>query len=331
MNSANITIILLLVMLLHGGCSSPGIYSALSASSRIIAKDSEFVVLRVGKENARTLARNYLDDEELYWIIEDANPSGAIKPGNEIIIPLKTDNPTGIDYNGYQTIPILCYHRFGNRGDRLEVSPKQFRQQLEFLKKNDFRVIPLSSLLGFLKGEQALPKRSVVITIDDGHRSIYKEAFPLLQEFGYPATVFAYSDYMNNGGLRTNEITAMVKSGLISIQPHSKTHGNLAVRQGGEDRKQYQRRVRREVVVPTKKLTQYLGQKPRFYAYPFGDSNEHVIDELQANGLLLGLTVQPRANAAFAYPYLLHRTMIFGDRDMKTFKAGLVTYKSREK
>ncbi|MCU7931141.1 MAG: polysaccharide deacetylase family protein [Candidatus Thiodiazotropha sp. (ex Codakia rugifera)] len=331
MNPVKISVILLLVMLLNAGCSSPGIYSALSASSRIIAKDSEFVVLRVGKEDARTLASNFLGDEALYWRIEDANPSGAIKPGNEIIIPLKTDNPTGIDYNGYQTIPILCYHRFGNRGDRLEVSPQQFRQQLEYLKKNDFRVIPLASLLGFLKGEQALPKRSVVITIDDGHRSIYKEAFPLLKEFGYPATVFVYSDYMNNGGLRTKEIATMVESGLISIQPHSKTHGNLAVQQGGENHKQYQHRVRQEVVVPTEKLAQYIGKKPRFYAYPFGDSNEYVIDELQANGLLLGLTVQPRTNAAFAYPYLLHRTMIFGDRDIKAFKASLVTYKSRKK
>ncbi|MCU7906320.1 MAG: polysaccharide deacetylase family protein [Candidatus Thiodiazotropha sp. (ex Epidulcina cf. delphinae)] len=302
-----------------------------AGSSQVIAKDSEFVVLRVGRENARTLAKRFLGDEGRYWVIEDANESRPVKPGNVIIIPLQSTNPTGFGYDGYQTVPILCYHRFGNRGDRLEVSPEQFRAQMKYLQENDYRVVPLADLLGFLRGERALPKRSVVLTIDDGHRSIYKEAFPILKEFGYPATVFVYSDYMNNGGLKTAEVAAMAKSGLISIQPHSKTHGNLAVRQHGEDRQHYRRRIRREVTHPITKLTQQLGQKSRFYAYPFGDANDQVIDELQANGLLLGLTVQPRANAAFSYPYLLHRTMIFGDRDMDAFKSGLVTYKPRKK
>ncbi|MCU7935128.1 MAG: polysaccharide deacetylase family protein [Candidatus Thiodiazotropha sp. (ex Dulcina madagascariensis)] len=328
-----IRIALILCLLLGTGCSSRGFYMTEgdAGPSQVIAKDNEFVVLRVGSDDARTLAKRFFGDEARYWVIEDANDSHPVEPGNVIIIPLRDSNPTGFGYEGYQTVPILCYHRFGNRGDRLEVSSEQFREQLNYLKENDYRVIPLADLLGFLKGERALPKRSVVLTIDDGHRSIYREAFPILKEFGYPATVFIYTDYMNNGGLKTDEIAAMTESGLISIQPHSKSHGNLAVRRHGEDHKQYQRRIRREVTFPTKKLAGQLGQKPRFYAYPFGDANDQVIQELQANGLLLGLTVQPHANAAFSYPYLLRRTMIFGDRDMDVFKSSLVTYKSRKK
>ncbi|MEW8471081.1 MAG: hypothetical protein AB2637_21260, partial [Candidatus Thiodiazotropha sp.] len=75
-------------------------------------------------------------------------------------------------------------------------------------------------------------------------------------------------------------------------------------------------------------LVKYLGERPLYYAYPFGDSNDLVIEQLQANGLLLGLTVQRQSNAAFSYPYLLHRTMIFGDRDMQAFKKSLVTFKA---
>ena len=56
-----------------------------------------------------------------------------------------------------------------------------------------------------------------------------------------------------------------------------------------------------------------------------------VIKELRANGMQLGLTVQKQSNAAFTYPYLLHRTMIFGDRDMQAFKKSLVTYKALRK
>lgn len=317
--------LLIICALMVAGCSSPILRSA---SSQIIAKDRDFIVLHVGNEDARSLARRYLGDEKRYWVIEDANQATPIKAGREIVIPLRTANPTGIEYSGYQTVPILCYHRFGQRSDRMEVTPQQFREQMEYLKNKDYRVIPLKDLLGFLKGERQLPKRAVVLTIDDGHRSIYKEAFPILKEYGYPATVFVYSDYMNNGGLKTSELAAMMKSGLISIQPHSKTHSNLTVRQAGESRSKYQRRVRQEISVPNDRLTRYLGERPRFYAYPFGDSNDLVIEELQANGMQLGLTVQRQPNAAFTYPYLLHRTMIFGDRDMQAFKKSLVTFKA---
>ena len=314
---------LMIYILLSVGCSSH------SSSSHLIARDSDFIVLRVGNEDASALAGRYLGDKHLGWVIEDANHPRSVVPGTEIVIPLKRDNPTGFDFQGYQTVPILCYHRFGDRGGRLEVSAGQFREQLSYLKKNGYRVIPLADLLGFLQGKQALPRRSVVLTIDDGHRSIFRIAFPILKEFRFPATVFIYSDYMNRGGLTTDELRAMKESGLISIQPHSKTHANLTVKKYGEDPGQYRERVSEEVAVPAEKLTKQLGSVPRFYAYPFGDANDQVIDELKANGLLMGLTVQPAANAAYTYPYLLHRSMVFGDRDLDAFISKLVTFQSR--
>jgi peptidoglycan/xylan/chitin deacetylase (PgdA/CDA1 family) len=318
-----ISLALLFYSLLGAGCST------YPTTSKLIARDSDFIVLQVGNEDAPSLARRYLGDADLGWLVEDANYPRPIAPGNEIIIPLKNHNPTGVGFRGYQTVPILCYHRFGDNGGRLEISSWQFRKQLTYLKENDYRVIPLQDLLNFLKGERALPKRSVVLTIDDGHRSIYKTAYPILKEFNYPATIFIYSDYMNNGGLKTRELRIMKKSGLISIQPHSKTHSNLAVKEPGEGAVQYQKRVREEVRVPTRKLVKELGGKPLFYAYPYGDANKLVIDELKANGLLLGLTVQPNANAAFSYPYLLNRSMIFGDRGMDNFISKLKTFQSR--
>jgi peptidoglycan/xylan/chitin deacetylase (PgdA/CDA1 family) len=283
----------------------------------------------VGNEDADSLAHRYLGDEKLGWLIEDANYPRPVTPGNEIIIPLHTNNPIGIELEGYQTVPILCYHRFGNKGGRLEVTAEQFEAQLNYLKQHDYRVIHLHELYDFLKGERGLPKRSVVLTIDDGHRSIYKIAYPLLKKFKFPATVFVYSDYMNNGGLKNGELKKMSASGLISIQPHSKSHSNLAIRTVGESKAAYRNRVRDEVRIPSRKLAKVLGEKPKYYAYPFGDTNSQVIDELKANGLLLGLTVQPAANAAFTYPYLLNRSMIFGDRGMADFVAKLKTFHVR--
>jgi peptidoglycan/xylan/chitin deacetylase (PgdA/CDA1 family) len=327
---SRLTILLLVYLLLSGGCASDGFFAASWRPSKVLAKDDEFVVVEVGGDDARSLAKRFLGDARRYWIIEDANEPRRITPGAQVIIPLKQHNPSGIDYQGYQTIPILCYHRFGEHGDRLEVSEAQFREQLNYLKENDYRVIPLADLQGFLRGEQALPKRAVVLTIDDGHRSIYKIAYPLLKEFGYPVTLFVYTDFLGKGGLRWKELEEMVAGGLVDVQPHSKSHDNLTKRRSGEDQTRYQRRLRSEVNEPSALLRQKLNRKVTSYAYPYGDASPKVIDELRVNGLHMGLTVQPRANPAFTYPYLLRRTMIFGHRDLESFKAALKVYQSRE-
>lgn len=320
----------LLTFLLLAGCAADGLFFGFRDSSRVLARDDEFVVVEVGHDDSRALAQRFLGDAKRYWIIEDANAPGAVEPGRQIVIPLKMRNPGGIDFHGFQTVPILCYHRFGDHGDRLEVSAKQFKEQMNYLKTHGYRVIPLADLPPFLRGESALPKRSVVLTIDDGHRSVYRIAYPILKAFGYPATLFVYSDYIDHGGLRWKELDEMVGSGLISVQSHSKTHGDLVSRPPGESAARYRRRLRDEVSTPTALLRRRLGRKVDFYAYPYGDANAQVIEELRVNGLRLGLTVQPHGNPPFAYPYLLRRTMIFGQRDLAAFKSALEVYRQRD-
>ncbi len=323
-------LILLLMTLwvwMLAGCAS----GPFAHQSRVIARDEAFVIVQMGRESTRSLAKRYLGSEADYWVIEDANRAEDLTPGGHVVIPLKALNPTGIEHDGYQTVPILCYHRFGEKGGKLEVSARQFREQMQYLKANDYRVIPLVDLLGFLKGEKPIPKRSVVLTIDDGHRSIFKVAFPILEEFQFPATIFLYSDYMDKGGLTTKELRSMKRSGLISIQPHSQTHANLTRRNADESEKQYLRRVGGEVDAPIDAISQKLGETPHFYAYPFGATNEQVIDILKDHGVLMGLTVESQSNAAFTYPYTLHRSMIYGDRGMDAFIDRLATFHPRER
>jgi hypothetical protein len=64
----------------------------------------------------------------------------------------------------------------------------------------------------------------------------------------------------------------------------------------------------------------------RSYAYPYGDVNETVVDFLSRKGVSLGFTVTPGGNAFFAYPYMLRRSMIFGNEDLESFKAKLQTF-----
>ena len=315
-------------ILVGSGCSLMETRIVGNSGSRVIARSGDYIVLRVGTEDAHALAARYLGDEDRYWQIEDANPPGAIGPGAEIIIPLQQGNTTAVDMQGYQTVPVLCYHRFGDRGTKMTISVSRFREQMQYLKDKGYRVIPLQDLIAFLKGERQIPQRAVVLTVDDGHRSIYESAFPVLKEFGFPATLFLYTDYINNGGLNWDQLIEMIGSGLITVQPHSKTHDNLTLKVNGETQQEYLRRVGQEVRFPKQRLAEQLPGVPVAYAYPFGDANDEVVAALKREGLSVGLTVHSGGNAAFAYPYLLRRSIVFGDRDMEAFKSLLVTYKS---
>jgi len=304
--------------------------SACSTNTIKLAEDENFVVLIAGHgDSLRSLAKLYLGDESMYWLIADINGVREVETGQELLIPLKIDNPTGVFVDGYQTIPILAYHRVSRKfTGKMSVSIEMFDEQMSYLKRNDYRVITLSEMIPFLRGERPIPRRAVIITFDDGHHTIYQNAFPILKKYGFPATLFVYSDYINKGGLTWRQIDEMTSSGLISLQSHSKSHTNLAIRLDDEDEARYHSRVLQEIVLPPELMEKRVAARVFGYAYPYGDTNDYVIEQLKKHGYELGLTVYPGGNPAFGNPFLLRRAMIFGDEGMEAFREELKTFRT---
>ena len=250
-----------------------------------------------------------------------------MRPGQTVVIPLKTTNPTGVFANGYLTVPILCYHRFGTRSSQLAVTPAAFEAQMDYLARNGYHVIPLAKLAGFLERGEPIPRKSVVLTIDDGYRSTYEVAYPILRKYGFPATVFLYSDFVGAPDAMTwAQMKEMEDAGLITIQPHSKTHANLATRLGGETDAKYRDRLRTEVDMPIRLIQDRLAVPSLAFAYPYGDVNETVVDLLKREGVRVGVTVTPGGNGFYAYPFMLRRSMVFGGDSMDVFRAKLATF-----
>jgi peptidoglycan/xylan/chitin deacetylase (PgdA/CDA1 family) len=258
-----------------------------------------------------------------------ASPSSLWQPsaGVPLVVPLTGSAPVGVDADGYQAVPILCYHRFGIGPSKMIISPSQFEAQLDWLARNQFRVLRLSELAGFLAAREALPQRSVVITIDDGYESVHRHALPLLKKYGVPATLFMYTDFVGTGdGLSWVQLQELAKSGLVDIQAHSKTHRNLIDKGASESDTAYRQNIDTELRVPRQALEKRLaaiGVKVRHFAYPFGDANELVLEGMQRHQYELGLTVNPGGNPFFSHPMMLRRTMIFGDHDLEDFKSRL--------
>lgn len=296
------------------------------ATGTVLARNDRLLLyLPRADDSFAGIAARFLGSSELGWMVADANPDAHIASGQPVVVPLQPLNPGGVLGDRFQTVPILCYHRFGAASSKMVVSPAAFEAQLEWLARNDYRVIRMADLLGFLSGQTALPKRSVVITIDDGYESVHRHAFPLLRRYGFPATVFVYTDFLGGGDALTwAQLQEMSGSGLIDIQSHSKSHRNLIERRAAENDDRYRTNIDSEMRVPRELIERRLPRNPvRFIAYPFGDANEVVLDSAARHNYQLGATVIPGGNGFFAQPLMLKRTMIFGDLSLDGFKAKL--------
>lgn len=283
------------------------------------------------------IAARFLGSADRQWQIAEANglqpaQATALPAGQPLVVPLMSGNSIGVRAGEFQTVPILCYHRFGNGNNKMVMSPSNFAAQLDWLARNNYSVIRLGKLAGFLAGREALPARSVVITIDDGYESVHRHAFPLLKKYGFPATLFVYTDFIgSNDGLSWSQLQEMAGSGLVDIQAHSKSHRNLVERNPGETDERYRQNIETELRAPRELLERRLGQakvQVRHFAYPFGDASDVVLDTMARQHYQLGVTVNPGGNGFYAQPTMLRRTMIFGDLDLEGFKSKLQTSRS---
>jgi peptidoglycan/xylan/chitin deacetylase (PgdA/CDA1 family) len=278
------------------------------------------------------IAERFLGEADKAWTIAEANGVARAEAGQPLIVPLQPLNPAGVRNGELQTIPILCYHRFGAGGAKMVVSPSNFGAQLDWLARNGYQVLKLSQVAGFLAGREPLPRKSVVITIDDGYESVYRHAYPLLKKHGFPATLFVYTDFIGAAdGLSWAQLQEMAASGVIDIQAHSKTHRNLTDRAPGETDERYRAAIDTELRAPRELLEKRLAAakvKVQQFAYPFGDANDVVLETMNRQRYQLGVTVQAGGNPFYAQPTLLRRTMVFGDLDLEGFKTKLQTSRS---
>jgi peptidoglycan/xylan/chitin deacetylase (PgdA/CDA1 family) len=191
---------------------------------------------------------------------------------------------------------IFCYHRLVDkvRYPGTEITPAAFEAQMKELKDRGITVIPMQDLLAWKRGEKNIPPRCAVLTFDDGWKSQYEVAWPMMKKFGYPFTMFIYCEGVAGGSLGggqaiTWEQLAEMRDNGIDIEAHSATHQDLreghpimVIQPGGKRTKkkligaEYEQWLQNEVVGCKQLLEQRLGIKVNCFAVPFGNYNEHV-------------------------------------------------------
>jgi len=263
-------------------------------------------------------------------IIARFNDIDSVKPGQEIIIPLKPFEWGGLTKNGYQTVPVLVYNRFSrSNAAKLVITETAFEEQMEYLKKSNFTVISADDLLDFLNYKTQLPEKSVVITMDGGWKSHYTIAYPILKRYGYPATFFINTDSIGSKkALSWKQISLMVKDGY-DIQSMSKSNRNLALLRKEDTLKEYLKTLEDEILIPQKVFKVKLRRKCKYIAYPSGETNALVAELLIKYGYRGGFTLTRGSNPFFINNYTINRSIIDGDFSLSQFKENLSVFTER--
>ena len=101
-------------------------------------------------------------------------------------------------------INCFVYHRFGDdRYPSTNISVEDFTKHLDYLKSNEYNVVTFGEAVSLLDSNTPVPNKTVCLTVDDGYKSFYENALPLLREFTYPATIFINTDKFGSGDFLT--------------------------------------------------------------------------------------------------------------------------------
>lgn len=161
---------------------------------------------------------------------------------------------------GYN-VPVLMYHAVSDEMwgfQELFVSPGSMEQQLQYLQENGYQTIWFSDLDHIEDYE-----KPVILTFDDGYDDNYTELYPLLEKYQAKATIFVIGSGMGTSHKMTREqVHELAASGLVSIQSHTYTHGNLSAMD--------EQTLRQEMEQSNAVLAAATGQIPYVLCFPEG-------------------------------------------------------------
>jgi peptidoglycan/xylan/chitin deacetylase (PgdA/CDA1 family) len=159
---------------------------------------------------------------------------------------------------------------------------------------------------------------AVVLTFDDGYEDNLTEAFPILKQYNFPATIFVVTDLVNASderGLRHLSAAQMIEmqdSGLITLAPHSKSHKRLTLLSAVE--------AKDEIEGSQKALQAITGEHSPFFAYPYGGCDARIRGSVASLGFTLALGTQGGTLGKRSDRFRLPRNEVNASTDLAKFR-----------
>ncbi len=215
------------------------------------------------------------------------------------------------------SVPILMYHYIGNNPNpkdtarnSLSVAPEKFDAEMGYLVSHGYTPISLDTLFAIDSGGVKAPAKPIVLTFDDGYIDFYTTAYPILRKYNFHAVSFIPTGLIGGGYyMKWSQIKEIQGSGLVTFEGHTVSHPNLAGLSGAAALKELQdgKNV----------LQSQTGYPVNFIAYPYGISNNLVLDLARKAGFVGGLGTWSSRDTGISFN--MPRIRISGQMDLKTF------------
>ncbi|MEK7560752.1 MAG: polysaccharide deacetylase family protein [Patescibacteria group bacterium] len=196
---------------------------------------------------------------------------------------------------------ILVYHDIRDATERTGsgefVTPEIFERQMAYLAENGFAVMSLEQY--FMDGESD-SWRKVILTFDDAWKSQYEAALPLLERYGFGATFFINSAWIEKSPfLIWDAVRTIAATPHMEIGGHTKNHLHLV----GRDRNA----VWDEIVGDKKRIEKEIQKRITSFSYPYGEYTDEIALLVKKSGYVKarGTRAQTTQNSAFSLPAII--------------------------
>ena len=208
---------------------------------------------------------------------------------------------------------ILMYHRFGeSEFPSTNITLSQFDAHIAELSSGPYTVMSVPDIVAAIRAGRELPDRTVGITIDDGFRSIYTEAWPRLRRAGFPFTVFVSTDPVSrafSGFMSWDEVREMKEAG-VTIGGHTASHLHMAANSLARNKS--------DLTTSNERYIAELGGVPELFAYPFGEASTQIQALVRESGYTGAFGQHSGPVDASSDPYYMPRFALnesFGSMD----------------
>ncbi len=205
-----------------------------------------------------------------------------------------TAQPEGVD------VPVVMYHSMlkdESRHGKYVISPAEFENDLQYLKKHGYTTVLISDLIEYASGGRDLPERPILLTFDDGYYNNYLYAFEIAKRYRCkfvisPIAYYSdlYTDTPDENAYYSHctwqELREMADSGLVEVQNHSYNlhkDGIGVKRLRGESPEAYRERLSNDLGRAQAAIEEKVGTRPSAFVYPFGamsDSTPELVKEM---------------------------------------------------
>jgi peptidoglycan/xylan/chitin deacetylase (PgdA/CDA1 family) len=218
-------------------------------------------------------------------------------------------------------VPVLMYHRIADLSEAeerspvmrdLTVSPADFEAQVRYLADNGFTFLLARDVERAVQQGLPLPRKSVAITMDDGYKDNFEQAFPILRKYGAVATIFLVSATVSTPGHVSWDDCQIMRRDRVGYGSHTVHHYELTSLTVPE--------MDYELRESKRAIEERMFDTVTAVAYPSGRYNRTVTARAEAAGYLAGWKkgggpVQPGADL-----FLLPRVRVNGDNSLKDFQ-----------